>query len=51
MENMVAIASQMTDESTEAPEIDVAHIYLRPLEWSRKSDECTVLVPMHLNLI
>ena len=29
MENMVAIASQLTDESTEAPEIDVAHIYLQ----------------------
>ena len=26
---MVAIASQLTDESTEAPEIDVAHIYLQ----------------------
>ena len=29
MENMVAIASQLTDESTEAPKIDVAHIYLQ----------------------
>ena len=29
MENMVAIASQLTDESTKAPEIDVAHIYLQ----------------------
>ena len=29
MENMVAIASQLTDESIEAPEIDVAHIYLQ----------------------
>ena len=29
MENMVAIASQLTDESTEALEIDVAHIYLQ----------------------
>ena len=29
MENMVASASQLTDESTEAPEIDVAHIYLQ----------------------
>ena len=29
MENMVAIASQLTDESIEAPNIDVAHIYLR----------------------
>ena len=29
MENMVAIASQLIDESTEAPEIDVAHIYLQ----------------------
>ena len=28
MENMVVIVSQLTDESTEAPEIDVAHIYL-----------------------
>ena len=28
MENMVAIASQLIDESTEAPKIDVAHIYL-----------------------
>ena len=26
---MVAIASQLTDESTEAPNIDVAHIYLQ----------------------
>ena len=26
---MVAIASQLTDESTEAPKIDVAHIYLQ----------------------
>ena len=26
---MVAIASQLTNESTEAPEIDVAHIYLQ----------------------
>ena len=35
---MVAIASQLTDESTEAPEIDVAHIYLQavgvePKKW------------------
>ena len=29
MENMVAIASQLTDESIEAPKIDVAHIYLQ----------------------
>ena len=29
MENMVVIASQLTDESTEAPKIDVAHIYLQ----------------------
>ena len=29
MENMVAIASQLTDESTEAPKIDVAQIYLQ----------------------
>ena len=29
MENMVAIASQLTNESTEAPKIDVAHIYLQ----------------------
>ena len=29
MENMVAIASQLTDESTEAPKIDIAHIYLQ----------------------
>ena len=29
MENMVAIASQLTDESTEASKIDVAHIYLQ----------------------
>ena len=29
MENMVAIASQLTDESTEAPKIDVGHIYLQ----------------------
>ena len=29
MENMIAIASQLTDESTEALEIDVAHIYLQ----------------------
>ena len=29
MENMVTIASQLTDESTEAPKIDVAHIYLQ----------------------
>ena len=29
MENMVAITSQMTDESIEASEIDVAHIYLQ----------------------
>ena len=29
MENIVAIASQLTNESTEAPEIDVAHIYLQ----------------------
>ena len=29
MENMVSIASQLIDESTEAPEIDVAHIYLQ----------------------
>ena len=29
MENMVAIASQLTNESKEAPEIDVAHIYLQ----------------------
>ena len=29
MENMVAIASQLIDESTEAPKIDVAHIYLQ----------------------
>ena len=29
MENMVAIASQLTDESTVAPKIDVAHIYLQ----------------------
>ena len=29
MENMVAIASQLTDESTEASEIDVVHIYLQ----------------------
>ena len=28
MENMVAIASQLIDESTEAPKIDVSHIYL-----------------------
>ena len=28
---MVAIASQLTDESTEAPEIDVAHIYLQAI--------------------
>ena len=27
MENMVTIASQLTDESTEDPEIDIAHIY------------------------
>ena len=26
---MVTIASQLTDESTEAPKIDVAHIYLQ----------------------
>ena len=31
MENMVAIASQLTDESTEASEIDVAHIYLQAI--------------------
>ena len=31
MENMVAIASQLTDESTEAPEIDVAPIYLQTI--------------------
>ena len=29
MEIMVAIASQLTDESTEAPKIDVAQIYLQ----------------------
>ena len=29
MENMVAIASQLTNKSTEAPKIDVAHIYLQ----------------------
>ena len=29
MENMVAIASQLTNESTEVLEIDVAHIYLQ----------------------
>ena len=29
MENMFVIASQLTDESTEAPKIDVAHIYLQ----------------------
>ena len=29
MENMVAIVSQLTYESTEVPEIDVAHIYLQ----------------------
>ena len=29
MENMVIIASQLTDESTKAPKIDVAHIYLQ----------------------
>ena len=29
MENMVAIASQLTNEYTEASEIDVAHIYLQ----------------------
>ena len=29
MENMVAIASQLTDESTEVPNINVAHIYLQ----------------------
>ena len=38
MENMVAISSQLTDESTEAPKIDVAHIYLQavgvePKKW------------------
>ena len=38
MENMVVIASQMTDESIEALEIDVAHIYLQivgvdPKKW------------------
>ena len=32
MENMVAISSQLTDESTEALEIDVAHIYLQAIE-------------------
>ena len=32
MENMVAIASQLTDESTEAPKIDVAQIYLQAVE-------------------
>ena len=31
MENMVAIASQLTDESTDAPKIDVAHIYLQAI--------------------
>ena len=31
MENMVAITSQLTDESTEASEIDVAHIYLQAI--------------------
>ena len=29
MKNIVAIASQLTDESIEAPKIDVAHIYLQ----------------------
>ena len=29
MKNMVAIFSQLTDESTEALDIDVAHIYLQ----------------------
>ena len=29
MENMVAIVSQLTDESTEAPKIHVTHIYLQ----------------------
>ena len=31
MENMIAITSQLTDESTEAPKIDVAHIYLQAI--------------------
>ena len=29
MENMVSISSQLTDESIEALDIDVAHIYLQ----------------------
>lgn len=33
---MVAIASQLTDESTEAPDVDVAHIYLQVVGVERK---------------
>ena len=36
MKNMVTIASQMTNESTEAPEIDVAHIYLQAVRMELK---------------
>ena len=36
MENMVVIASQLTDDSTEAPEVDVANIYLQAVGVERK---------------
>ena len=51
MENMIAFASQLTDESTEASEIDVAHIYLQAVRVEPKSGECTILIPMHLHFI
>ena len=43
MENMVAIASQLTDESTEAPKIDVAHIYLQAVGVEPKKQRVYVL--------
>ena len=51
MEIMVAITSQLTDESTEASEIDVAHIYFQGVGVEPKSSECTFFVLMHLHFI
>ena len=51
MENMVAIASQLTDESTEAPKIDVVHIYLQDVGVEPKKRRVYGLGTMHLHFI